>query len=86
VRRMPIALVALLVWAVACSAQPAAPVDPLQGAWRLVSMRLVPAEGESFEIPVQESFILFADGYYSIGYAFGDSGSVRYAERWRPTL
>ncbi len=74
----------------ACSGrQPArgnspAPQDPLNGAWRLVTMRLIAADGKSFELPVRESLIIFANCYYSLDYAFGDSVAA-YAERWHPS-
>lgn len=59
--------------------------DPLNGAWRLVAMQLITADGKTIEIPPRESLFLFADGYYSIGYAFGGGGSEAYAERWHPS-
>jgi hypothetical protein len=68
----------------ACSGRQQAPPDPLNGAWRLVTMRLIAADGKSFELPARESLIIFANGYYSIDYAFGDSAAA-YAERWRPS-
>ena len=70
---------------VACSGQSSSPPDPLNGAWRLVEMHLVFEDGKRVEVPAHESLFIFADGYYSIGYAFGDAGSVPYAERWRPS-
>jgi hypothetical protein len=82
---MPIALASLLAGIVACSDRSGGPPDPLNGAWRLVAMHLVFADGKSVEIPAHESLFIFANGYYSIGYAFGDRGSVPYAERWHPS-
>jgi len=79
------AVAGLLAGAVACSEQEAGPPNPLNGAWRVVSMRLDIADGNSIEVPVHESLVLFADGYYSISYAFGAGGSVPYAERWHPS-
>jgi hypothetical protein len=79
------ACAAFLAGLIACSGQSSGPTDPLHGAWRLVTMHLVFADGKSVEVPTRESLIIFADGYYSIGYAFGDSSSVPYAERWHPT-
>jgi hypothetical protein len=75
----------LLAGVAACSRQSAAPPDPLNGAWRLVAMHLILADGRSVGVPAHESLFIFADGYYSIGYAFGDSASIPYAERWRPS-
>jgi len=79
-----LALIGLAAGMLACAAQTPAPKDPLDGAWRLVTMRLIPADGKSFDLPVRESLIIFADGYYSLDYAFGDSAAA-YAERWRPS-
>jgi hypothetical protein len=80
-----IAVVAFLVGVVACSGQPASPPDPLNGAWRLVTLHLVFADGKRVEVPSHESLVIFADGYYSVGYAFGEAASVPYAERWHPS-
>lgn len=75
----------LVVGAVACSERSAGPRDPLNGAWRLASMHLVFVDGRRVELSTHENLFIFADGYYSIGYAFGDSVSVPYAERWHPS-
>jgi hypothetical protein len=80
-----IAVAGLVAGAVACSGQSPGPADPLSGVWRLVEMRLISADGERIGIPALESLFIFANGYYSIAYAFGDGGSVPYAERWRPS-
>jgi len=80
-----IAFAVLAAAVVACSEQSPSLPDPLNGAWRLVSMHLIFADGTSVGIPAHENLIIFADGYYSIGYAFGDDGSVPYAERWHPS-
>jgi hypothetical protein len=78
------ALAWLAAGAVACSEQPPAPPDPLHGAWRLAAMQLVTADGTRIDVPVHESLFIFADGYYSIGYAFG-AAPAPYAERWHPS-
>ena len=70
---------------VACSNGTPAVEDPLNGAWSLVGMHLISADGDSVEVTVHESLFIFADGYFSIGYAFGAGGSVPYAERWHPS-
>jgi hypothetical protein len=70
---------------VACTQGSPVPEDPLEGAWRLIAMHLVSADADSVEVPVHESLFIFADGYVSIAYAFGDRGSVPYAERWHPS-
>jgi len=80
-----LALAGLVAGALACSQPSPAPQDPLHGAWRLVSMHLVDPDGGSTELPARESLFLFANGYYSIAYAFGERGSVPYQERWHPS-
>jgi hypothetical protein len=80
-----IAFAVLVAVAVACSERSPRPPDPLNGAWRLVAMHVIAEDGKNIEIPARESLFIFADGYYSIGYAFGDGGSVPYAERWHPS-
>ena len=84
-RLAPIAGAGLLALVMGCCKQQEGPPDPLQGAWRLATMHLIFADGKSLQLPARESLILFANGYYSIGYAFGDKGSVPYAERWQPS-
>ena len=56
----------------------------LNGAWQLMKMQLVSANGEQIGFPVGESLFLFDKGYYSITYAFGRR-AVPYQERWHPT-
>ncbi len=84
-KTMHMALAVLVAGMVACSGQSPSPPDPLNGAWRLVAMHFISEDGKSVEIPAHENLFIFADGYYSIGYAFGDGGSVPYAERWHPS-
>ena len=81
----PVVLAVLLVGVLGCSGRPADRPDPLNGAWRLATMHLILADGRKVEVPAHESLFIFADGYYSIGYAFGKAGSAPYAERWHPT-
>jgi hypothetical protein len=85
IKRAQVALIGLVVCVIACCEPSPVRKDPLNGAWGLVSMHLILADGKSIEIPVHESLIIFADGYYSIGYAFGDGGSILYEERWHPS-
>jgi hypothetical protein len=70
---------------VACSDRAAAPVDPLSGAWRVVSMHLVDSSGQATELRTHESLFTFAAGYYGMAYVFGDQRPAAYAERWHPT-
>ncbi len=85
-----LAIGGLLTGLAACSGREREPQhqpalqDPLNGAWRLVTMRLIAADGAGFELPVRESLIIFANGYYSFDYAFGDFAAA-YAERWHPS-
>ncbi len=48
-------------------------------------MQLVEPSGRSIQMRTHENLFFFANGYYSIGYAFGDAGSAPYAERWHPS-
>lgn len=80
-----VAFAGLLVSLLACSEQSASPPDPLNGAWRLATMHLVFADEKRVAVPAHESLFIFADGYYSMGYAFGNSAPVPYAERWHPS-
>ncbi len=84
-KRAFMACAGILAGVIACSGQPPSPANPLNGAWRLVAMHVILADGKSIEVPARESLIMFADGYYSIAYAFGEDGSVPYAERWHPS-
>jgi hypothetical protein len=77
-------LLLVLACLMACSEKSSVPPDPLCGAWRLVEMKLILADGRHAAVPVHESLLIFSNGYYSIGYAFGDSSSVPYRERWHP--
>jgi hypothetical protein len=79
-----IVFASLIIGLSAFSLQSAGPPDTLNGAWQLVAMHLILADGKRVEIPAHESLFLFADGYYSITYAFGNGSSVPYAERWHP--
>ena len=76
--------VIVVVGLIACAERSAVWPDALDGAWRVASMELV-APDETVELSVQESLFIFADGYYSMGYAFGDERPVTYAERWHPS-
>ena len=80
-----IAIAGLVVGLFGCSEQSASPPDPLNGTWRLATMHLVFADGKRIEVPPHESLFIFADGYYSMGYTFGNSDPVPYAERWHPS-
>jgi len=80
-----VAFAGLVAGMAACSERPPSPQDQLEGAWRVAAMRLISADGESTEVPAHESLVIFADGYFSIGYAFGGGASVPYAERWHPS-
>jgi hypothetical protein len=74
-----------VVVATACMPWTGAGADPLRGAWRVRSMHLITAERDTIEMKVNESLVVFADGYYSISYCFGKDRPATYAERWRPS-
>lgn len=78
-------LVGMVVGLTACTEQSAVQADALDGAWRLVSMQLIAADEETVEVSVHESLFIFADGYYSMGYAFGEERPAIYAQRWHPS-
>ncbi len=84
-KRTKIVLAGFVAAVCACAEQSSLPEDPLEGAWRLISMHLISADGDSVEVPAHESLFIFADGHYSIGYAFGEAHSGPYAERWHPS-
>ena len=84
-RRIYSAFVVVAAVVISCTQQLPGEQDPVHGAWRLVGMHLITADGKHIETPANESLFLFADGYYSIGYAFGKDGSKPYAERWHPS-
>jgi len=79
------ALVGLLASATAWSAQSTHRPASLEGAWRLVAMQLISADGTRTTVPTHESLVIFAEGYYSIAYAFGRDSAVGYAQRWHPS-
>jgi hypothetical protein len=81
-KRRHITLIGALAVLAGCADQSSLPVDPLHGAWRVVSMHLISAEQDTVAVPTHESLFLFADGYYSIGYAFGGERMQPYADRW----
>ena len=83
-RACPVVFVAMLVIA-GCNAPSPTPPDPLHGAWRMVEMYWILADGDTVAAPAHESLFLFSDGFYSIGYAFGRERMEAYAERWHPT-
>jgi hypothetical protein len=80
-----VALTVVVAGIIACSGPSSMREDPLQGAWRLVTMRLITADGKTIEVPTHESLFIFADGYFSMGYAFGGERAKPYAERWHPS-
>lgn len=78
-------LLSAVVGITGCMGQSSIQTDPLDGAWRLVTMHLISAGGDTVAVAARESLIIFADGYYSIGYAFGDERFTTYAVRWHPS-
>ena len=80
-----LALIIALIGIVGCTESTTPQSDQLHGVWRVAAMYLISADKETIEIPINESLIIFGDGYYSIAYAFGDEGFPTYAERWHPS-
>jgi hypothetical protein len=80
-----LALIIALIGIVGCTQRSTSQSDQLYGVWRVASMYLISADKETVEIPINESLIIFENGYYSIAYAFGDEGFPTYAERWHPS-
>ncbi len=85
-------LLSLFLATAAC--QPQAPVEqaapeperaPLEGAWRFVSGETISASGETTEVSMQESLMLFTARHYSIARSSGEEPMAPYAERWTPT-
>ena len=58
---------------------------PLEGAWRFVGGQTVAASGETTEVTIHESLMLFTAGHYSIARSAGEEPIPPYAERWSPT-
>jgi hypothetical protein len=89
-RYVPILAVALAVPACQSDVPPGEivadrDVSPIAGAWRVMAVEEVTAEGEVAAIPTHESLVLFTDRYYSMAYSLGDRASLPFAERWAPT-
>jgi len=81
------ALLFLALFAPACQAidTEARSSFPLQGAWRLVAIEYVAADGRATAGTPQESLFLFADGRYSMGYSHHPARSPRFAAPFSPT-
>lgn len=83
-RRGSIVFVVAAFYGAACLVQSSIAAERLEGAWRVVSMRLITVEQDTIQVPAHESLVIFCDGYYSMGYAFGSERASTYAERWHP--
>jgi len=57
----------------------------VEGAWRIASLQAVSATGEVSELPIQESLMLFFDGYYSNAFSRHESPSPYFTDRFNPT-
>lgn len=57
----------------------------IEGAWRMTSWQAVSPTGETSDLPLQESLILFFNGFYSIAYSRHESPSPYFAERFNGT-
>jgi hypothetical protein len=82
--RMVLALIIALVIMVGCTERSTSQSDPLHGAWHVATMYLISADKDTIEILINESLIIFGEGYYSVAYAFGENKDSTFAERWHP--
>ncbi len=65
---------------------PGEPSPPsVEGAWNLVGLELVSADGEVTQVPTYENLVLFTGGYYSMAFSRGDHRSPFFSERWGAT-
>ena len=87
---MPSALRCLVVtlvsfFATGCQSAPSSPAPGLHGAWRMTNSEMLLPDGDIRVNPVHESFLLFTDGYYSMGWAGGAEPAPPSETPLRPT-
>ncbi len=82
--RIYLILISLLMGMTGCTEKPTQ-ADQIRGAWQVVKMQLITADRDTINVPVNESLVIFGNGYYSIAYAFGDKRFSTYTERWHPS-
>jgi len=86
----------LLCWLLlitACAATPSplpapganAPTGPLDGAWRVQTVRYLWADGEATIDPALPGLFLFNGDHYSFAWHQGDEPQLDYATPWKPT-
>lgn len=88
---LPVTLPLLLVVS-GCQTQAETDAPPVtsaptgvEGAWRISSYQAVSPTGEVSELPVQESLMLFYDGFYSHAFSRHESPSSGWADQFNPT-
>jgi hypothetical protein len=60
------------------------PEEALAGAWKVVAIQDIAADGTITDYTPQESFVLFTEDYYSMAYAEGEERFQMFSERWTP--
>ena len=94
-----LALLGLVLLTLACGSTPCpkpcldsgavvagtAAASPLDGAWRVLSLRYAWADGEATIDPAMPGLLLFADGRYSFVWHQGDELQAEYETPWEPS-
>ena len=57
----------------------------LNGAWELISSQYIARDGSITEGTPNESFFIFTDDYYSMGYSYHRVPSPMFEDPWSPT-
>lgn len=77
---------AVVLLSSACSIQEPSEIDdPFDGVWRVTEVRYQMADGTVEEQSPQESLFLFDSGFYSMGFAVGDTPMPSFAIGFAPT-
>jgi hypothetical protein len=56
-----------------------------EGVWKIDEIKTVDANGQTTDMNVQRSLVIFRDGHYSFVFTFGDGLRKLAAEHWYPT-
>lgn len=83
-RKIEFAVLLLTLTITACQPTEDSASPPV-GAWRLVAIQLIAADGTTTGDTPQESLFLFTEDYYSMGYAQGEERSPLFSDPWNPT-
>ena len=57
----------------------------LEGVWKIEEMTIVDANGQTTDVNIQRSLVIFTDSHYSFVYTYGDDLRKLPAEHWNPT-